>query len=70
MSKEIVIEDAAPSLAPGISFGDLIRYGPIIAQVIQTIEAAVLSGSTQIPLIKVRIRGKRVEIGPTPIKVE
>lgn len=67
---EIVIADEQPGAAPGLSFGDLRRWAPVIDQVITALKTAIAGGQTQIPAIKIRVAGKRLTLGPTPISVE
>ncbi|HTJ57020.1 MAG TPA: hypothetical protein VL418_05580 [Devosiaceae bacterium] len=47
---------------PSMGIGDLYRL-------LQAISEAVLTGQTEIPVIKLGIAGKHVELGPVPIKV-
>lgn len=70
MSDEIVIPEPGAAPDPTIGFGDLIRYAPIIEEIIVTVEAAIAGGATTIPVMKIRVGGKRLTLGPTPIKVE
>jgi hypothetical protein len=73
MDDEITIPDEVPGFpgeAPGLSFGDLLRWAPVVQQVVTTAEAAIAGGSTQIPAIKIRVAGKRITLGPVPISIE
>jgi hypothetical protein len=55
-----------PAVAPGSGIGDLLRYLPIVLAWLQ----GLLAGGSEIPAIKTRIFGRRVTIGPTPLKWE
>jgi len=71
-TNEIVIADEAPGAtpSPSISIGEVIRYLPIIEQVIQAIKSAIASGQFTLPVLKIRVGGKRLELGPCPIVVK
>ena len=47
---------------PEIGAGDLLKY-------LQALAEAVLAGQTEVPVIHIKIVGKHVDLGPTPIKV-
>ncbi len=68
--QEIVIEDEQPGAAPGLGLGDLWRWAPLIEKIITTVKAAITGGTTQIPALKIRVAGKRITLGPTPIQID
>jgi len=45
-----------------LGLGDLYKLLNVIAE-------AVTTGQTEVPLIKMRVAGKTVELGPSPLKV-
>ncbi len=69
-TEEIVIPEPGTGPEPALGLGDLIRWAPVIEEVIATVEAAIAGGSTTIPVMKIRVGGKRLTLGPTPLKVE
>jgi hypothetical protein len=47
---------------PEVGIGDLFKW-------LQVLEEAVLSGQTEIPVQRLKIAGRHIDIGPTPVKV-
>lgn len=58
-----------PGAAPEIGFGDLIRYAPILEELISGVEQAIAGGSQTIPAIKFEVAGRHIVLGPTPLSV-
>jgi len=72
MSKQPEINlDAAmsPATAPGLSFGDLIKWAPVLEEVIAAVEQAIAGGALTVPAIRFQVAGKHMVLGPTPIQV-
>ncbi len=67
MDKEILVPSKAPDALPGLGIGDILRWEPVLAEVVSAVEAAIAGGATTVPVIKIRIAGKRVVLGPIPV---
>ncbi len=63
--------DAArdPGSVPGIGLGDILRWAPIVTQLIDGVKQAIAGGSFTIPLIKLNVFGRHISLGPIPISV-
>jgi hypothetical protein len=70
-STPVIDLDAAhdPGSVPGLGLGDLLRWAPIVTQIIAGVKQAIAGGSFTIPLIKVNVFGHHVSLGPIPISV-
>lgn len=67
MEKEHLIQAKAPGTAPGLGISDILRWEPVLAEIVTAIEAAVAGGQTTVPAIKLRIAGKKITYGPSPL---
>lgn len=70
MAKETLVPSRAPDADPSLGISDILRWEPVLAEIVTAIETAVSGGSTTVPAIKVRIAGKRITYGPAPLLVE
>lgn len=62
--QEIEIKEAAPGAGPGLSLGDLFRYGDLIEKVIGVFTGAVgltIGTLKKLPVLKVKFGGRRYE---------
>jgi hypothetical protein len=48
---------------PELALGDILRFAQALAE-------AVLTGSGQVPVLKMKVAGKNIKVGPTPVEVE
>ena len=63
-TREILPFEPAPGAVPeGISFGDVLRYLPIVLPFIQ----GLMSGATEIPAFITKTPFGRKRVGPIPI---
>lgn len=68
MEPDILDLDAPvePGAAPGLSFGDLLRYAPLIVMLAADIEAAIAKGGTVVfPSLKLKVHGHRLTLEET-----
>lgn len=47
---------------PEVGIGDLFKLAQALAE-------AVLTGSTEVPVVTMRVAGKKVKVGPIPITI-
>ena len=67
---EIVIQDAPGGSQPSITFGDVFQWLPVIERIIAGISAVLAGQATEIPAIRVKALGRKLTLGPIPVKVE
>ncbi len=58
-----------PGGAPALGLGDILRWAPIVSQLVDGVKQAIAGGSFTIPLIKINVFGRHVSLGPIPISV-
>lgn len=66
---EIDLDARFPELEPGISIADLLRWAPVLEEIIAAVEAVSAGQGTQIPAIKIKLHGKHYVLGPCPVAV-
>ncbi len=59
----------SPGAVPGLGLGDILRWAPIVSQLVDGVKQAIAGGSFTIPLIKINVFGRHVSLGPIPISV-
>lgn len=69
MAHEIDLDQQFPEEEPSISIGDLIRWAPVLEEIITAVEAVLAGQAMDIPVIRIKLHGKHLALGPTPVLV-
>ena len=62
--------DTTRRVEPGSIFGEIGKWEPVIAELSDAIQQALRASGYTAPVIRIKVAGHHIRIGPTPIQVE
>ena len=57
----------SPGAVPGLGIGDVLRWLPVVEELIAGVKSALASGSFTLPALHISVFGAKFTLGPVPI---